>query len=257
MAVRSLDELRAPRSPRVLVWGLCLLCLAGCVQPLAPASGPGYPPLPPGSGRTGSLPVQPTRYVPPAPPIVPPLEPVWGQFLGELHVELIGGLDGRLLTDFAYRDPHGKVWTAPQGSIVNGASIPKAFWSLVGGPWDGAYRQASVIHDVACVRMSEPWPEAHRAFYEACRCGGVDERTAKLMYWAVYHFGPRWQVRMQWQTQPRVIDGRIVTAQVVVAVPERTQSPAPSETLVRQAADYFQQHSPALEDIPFLKLAAE
>ena len=29
-------------------------------------------------------------------------------------------------------------------------------------------------------------------FYEACRPGGVGEQKAKLMYAAVYHFGPKW-----------------------------------------------------------------
>jgi len=29
-------------------------------------------------------------------------------------------------------------------------------------------------------------------FYEACRDGGVGEQKAKLMYAAVYHFGPKW-----------------------------------------------------------------
>ena len=29
-------------------------------------------------------------------------------------------------------------------------------------------------------------------YYEACRCGGVGKIKAKLMYAAVYHFGPRW-----------------------------------------------------------------
>lgn len=29
-------------------------------------------------------------------------------------------------------------------------------------------------------------------FYEACRAGSVGEQKAKLMYAAVYHFGPKW-----------------------------------------------------------------
>ena len=33
----------------------------------------------------------------------------------------------------------------------------------------------------------------HRMFYNASRCGGVGEVRAKVMYAAVFHFGPRWQ----------------------------------------------------------------
>jgi len=54
------------------------------------------------------------------------------------------------------------------------------------------YRNASVVHDVACVQRNKPWQDVHRMFYEACRDGGVGEQKAKLMYAAVYHFGPKW-----------------------------------------------------------------
>jgi len=29
-------------------------------------------------------------------------------------------------------------------------------------------------------------------FYDACLCGGVGETKAKVMYWAVRIFGPKW-----------------------------------------------------------------
>src|SRR5262249_6691012 len=104
--------------------------------------------------------------------------------------------DGRnmqLLERFAYIDPRTKVWEAPPNSVINGASIPPSLWSLVGGPYEGQYGNASVVHDVACAEMKDPWEAVHQMFYEACRCGGVTERKAKSMYAAVYHFGPRWE----------------------------------------------------------------
>lgn len=54
------------------------------------------------------------------------------------------------------------------------------------------YRDASVIHDVACVARTRPWREVHETFYFAMRASGVGEVQAKVMYAAVYHFGPRW-----------------------------------------------------------------
>jgi Protein of unknown function (DUF1353) len=89
-------------------------------------------------------------------------------------------------------DTGGTHWNAPQGALVDGASNPHAFWSVIGGPFEGRYREALVIHDVACEERGRPWKEVHRAFYNAMRCRGVSELQAKIMYYAVYHFGPRW-----------------------------------------------------------------
>ena len=104
--------------------------------------------------------------------------------------------DGRKMTlreDFSYIDPNNRRWVAPAGSVVDGASIPPAFWTFVGGPFEGQYRKASVVHDVGCHTMTATWEDVHRMFYDACVCGGVDEQTAKVLYYAVYHFGPRWE----------------------------------------------------------------
>lgn len=99
----------------------------------------------------------------------------------------------KLLSDFAYVDPRGTEWNAPAGWIIDGASIPQLFWTLVGSPFDGAYRRASVIHDVACDRKSRPWKDVHRTFYYAMRAEGLEPGKAKLMYGVVYALGPRWR----------------------------------------------------------------
>lgn len=154
--------------------------------------------------------------------------------------------DGRNMTiesDFAYIDPRGKRWDAPKGSIVNGASIPRSFWTFIGGPFEGQYRNASVVHDVYCETMSEPSGDVHFMFYEACRCGGVPERKAKLLYYAVSTFGPQWQYLMQSKE-----DGGEVKAQVV----QTTRSPS-AEELERIKA-YFDEHDPDAKDIPYLRI---
>src|SRR5690242_3570669 len=53
----------------------------------------------------------------------------------------------RLIEPFEYIGPDGRRWPVPAGTVVDGASIPQAFWSIIGGPFEGAYRPASVIHD--------------------------------------------------------------------------------------------------------------
>lgn len=118
----------------------------------------------------------------------------FGRFQGDvIALWLTDGRNMRLTQRFAYIDPRGKEWVAPKGSVVNGASIPSSLWSVVGGPFEGQYRHASVIHDVGCEEMTSKWEDVHTMFYEACRCGGVSEARGKLMYYAVYNFGPRWQ----------------------------------------------------------------
>jgi len=99
----------------------------------------------------------------------------------------------RLLAQFGYKDKHAHAWWAQKGDVIDGASIPKAFWSRIGGPYEGRYRNASVVHDMACVRRDQPWKATHRMFYEACLRGGVGSTKAKILYAAVYHFGPRWK----------------------------------------------------------------
>lgn len=69
-------------------------------------------------------------------------------------------------------------------------------WSFIGGPFEGKYRNASVIHDVACDLALRRWEDVHEAFFNAMRAGGVEVIKAKIMYGAVYHFGPRWPVKV-------------------------------------------------------------
>ena len=119
----------------------------------------------------------------------------WGKFPRPPVAELLdNGRELRLLEDFAYIDPHGTVWTAPKDAVVDGASIPQVFWTFTGGPLEGKFRNASIVHDVACDRRAVPSDKVHQMFYEACRCGGVPENEAKLLYAAVYHFGPDWEI---------------------------------------------------------------
>lgn len=104
--------------------------------------------------------------------------------------------DGRkmkLLEDFAYVDASGKRWLAKKGSSIDGASIPRALW-WSGGPYEGTYREASVVHDVYCDEdpKSATWRAVHRMFYDAMLTSGVEQARALVMYGAVFRHGPRW-----------------------------------------------------------------
>ena len=88
----------------------------------------------------------------------------------------------RLLQDFWYEDPTGKRWLAPQGSAIDGASIPQALWSSVGSPYTGNYRRASIVHDMACSDPAISREDADEMFYSACLTGGCSTLQAKLLY---------------------------------------------------------------------------
>ena len=123
-------------------------------------------------------------------------EMTFGHFTGTVKVEWVRSqgqdLRMKLLEDFSYVDPKSKAWTAQKGYETDGASIPKAFWSIVGGPFEGGYREAAVIHDWYCDKKTEPWRDVHRIFYYASRAAGVPEQKAKIMYAAVRIGGPKW-----------------------------------------------------------------
>lgn len=93
-----------------------------------------------------------------------------------------------LAQEFYYVDPKGKKWVAPAGSVINGATIPRELWSIVGSPFVGKYRRASVIHDVAVGEFgdydvsSQERKKADRMFYHACRYDGCSKRFATLLY---------------------------------------------------------------------------
>jgi hypothetical protein len=140
-----------------------------------------------------------------------------GKYVGSVQTEWIeSDRKMRLLAPFTYIDPKGVEWTAPSGWVIDGASIPVFAWSIIGGPYNGKYRNASVIHDVACDQQVQPWEQVHETFYWAMLASGVENWRAKVMYAAVYHFGPRWE--------------RVVT----VSVP-KDQAPAAEQQALAQA----------------------
>ena len=112
--------------------------------------------------------------------------------------------DGRrmvLLRDFTFVEPDGKRWSASAAHVpirdddltIDGATIPPVFWSVVGGPYEGLYRNASIVHDAECTPpFKHRWQDVHRMFYRASRAGGTSEQVAKQLFAAVWHFGRRW-----------------------------------------------------------------
>jgi len=118
----------------------------------------------------------------------------WGSFTGrppQIQLEA-DGRTATLLAPVSFTRPDGTAWPVPAGAWLDGASIPQPFWSLVGGPFEGKYRDGSIVHDHYCIRQAHRWHDTHRMFYEAMRSTGTPAHQAKILYYAVYRFGPRW-----------------------------------------------------------------
>lgn len=89
---------------------------------------------------------------------------------------------------FTFTDPMGTVWTVPAGYSIDGASIPKALWALIGSPYTGDYRRASIVHDKACDDAMKDYNArraADRMFFHACRAGGCSTDESTTLYLGV------------------------------------------------------------------------
>jgi hypothetical protein len=169
----------------------------------------------------------------------------WGYYSGS--PETRWNPDGRsmtLLNELRYTDPQGFVWIAPAGSVVDGASVPRSLWSFMGGPFEGRYRNASVLHDVAYDQHNRPWQDCDRMFYNAMRCSGVGPVEAKTMYYSLYRFGRHWKFSVRRAKPVKV--GRKLVARAEAEYP----SAAPvSRDEIEAARDWIRHASPSVEEI--------
>jgi Protein of unknown function (DUF1353) len=168
----------------------------------------------------------------------------WGYYSGAPEAKWDpNGRDMVLLSELRYTDPQGVVWIAPAGARVDGASIPRSLWSFMGGPFEGKYRNASVLHDVAYEEHNRPPEDCDRMFYNAMRCSGVGAVEAKTMYYALYKFGHHWKFPIRRAKRVKEKELRAASAEVVPkAIPV-------NESEIDQARDWIQSAEPSLEQI--------
>lgn len=204
-----------------------------------------------GIGVAGTLLAIAGGWFDPVRPAHPTEKDEWGRFPTKPKVELLDdGRELRLLEDFAYVDPQGRVWAAKTNSVVDGASIPRPFWAVTGGPLEGEFRNASIVHDVACDAKTEPWEDVHFMFYQACRCGQLPENKAKIIYAAVYHFGPRWDLHTVQEVRLTKDDkGNERKTLVTVHRSKLIPRPAANEETRRKLEKLVTEKNPSLEEL--------
>lgn len=117
-----------------------------------------------------------------------------GVFKNTVKVEWVEGTDRlmMLMEDICYIDKFGVKWNGFKGDLIDGASIPRFFWRVIGSPFVGRYRRASVIHDVYCTKKTRPFKRVHAVFNEMMITDNVPKVKRVLMAKAVKRFGPRW-----------------------------------------------------------------
>ncbi len=121
---------------------------------------------------------------------------VRGKFHGSLKLKPVDdGVHMSVLERFSYTDIDGNSLEAKPGFQTDGASIPRALWTLIGSPFTGKYVKAAVVHDVGCISHKYTWQITHRMFYEAMIDSGVEEDYAKVLYFGVRLGGPRWTLQ--------------------------------------------------------------
>lgn len=169
-----------------------------------------------------------------------------GEFRGRVVVEWIVNSRGvdremRLLEDFEFEDAAGRPWKVPSATVVDGASIPKALWSILDSPFVGSYRRASVVHDYYCQedqRHRATSREVHRMFLDAMLAGGVPFLRAQAMYLGVRWKGPDWD-----HVEVRGSDGR---TELVVQAHSRGEL---TDEDVNDIEKWLRETSPGLEEL--------
>lgn len=162
----------------------------------------------------------------------------YGAFSGPIitkWLEHTGPDRNMLIVDpITFQDKDGTKWHVPKDAIIDGASIPRVFWTFFGPPFVGDYRRASVIHDYFCDTKSKPWEKVHRMFYLAARAGGVSHRKAKSMYAAIRKWGRKWITTVGF-------DGQVQT----VPIP----TPRASEKELAALVRWIDSKEPTLDEI--------
>jgi len=111
-----------------------------------------------------------------------------------------------LAFDFIVRIGPDTALICPAGMRTDGASIPRFFWRLIGGPMTGRYRQAAVVHDggytgdliwrIGGAQIDYDRKAADKLFLRLMAALGVSRWRRTAMYLAVRWFGGKhWAAR--------------------------------------------------------------
>jgi hypothetical protein len=174
----------------------------------------------------------------------------WGYYSG--YPEARWEPDGRsmtLINELRYTDPDGVVWIAPAGSVVDGASIPRSLWTFMGGPFEGKYRNASVLHDVAYDKRDRPWEICDRMFYNAMRCSGVGPVEAGTMYYSLLKFGHHWDAPIKKAKKLSKKERAALQEEETAAATPYPRAEPVDRVSIQQAREWIRSNGPSPDQI--------
>jgi hypothetical protein len=166
-----------------------------------------------------------------------------GRFQGNIILEWVDDspfvATMRLVEKFSFQQANGKTWEVPAQATVDGRFAPPLFTRLMGHPFEGGFRKASIVYDHAVQDMTQPWEEAQRMFYEASIVEGVLPIEAKVMYMLMNAGGTRWaELR---------VDECFGTCHA--SEPSLSWRPLVDDEPVIQLVNWVRQNDPSLEEI--------
>jgi hypothetical protein len=109
-------------------------------------------------------------------------------YLPPIKVSMDASIDKFITLEPAIYEIRGDVFTVPESFIYDGASIPRVFWSLIGGKFHPDFQQGARLHDFM-YRYTLGRKKADYYFFLILKHEGVNYAKAWLMYKFVRCFG--------------------------------------------------------------------
>ncbi len=116
-------------------------------------------------------------------------------FIGHLRLEPSDSDPTQLAVaskHFSFFDENGVEWKASTGELTGGAHIPWYFKPIIGYSFQEPYLSAATLHNIYCRNKTRSWRDTDAMFLSAMLVSGVNPVKARLMWSAVYVFGPHW-----------------------------------------------------------------
>ena len=98
----------------------------------------------------------------------------------KLTISPNGNYNYKVVQDYVF-ESLGQVYTIPEGFITDGASIPRIFWGVFGGPFCPKNLEASVQHDFL-IYIGVDGSQRDLQFYSTLVDNNTDKWKARLMY---------------------------------------------------------------------------
>jgi len=112
-----------------------------------------------------------------------------GYFIGKLNLEQDGSKYWKTTKELIYVTTLENRITIPVGFETDGASIPRALWSVIGHPFNGKHVRAATLHDYLYRTQKFSKAKCDKLFLEAMDADDVSWLRRHLMYWGVKFFG--------------------------------------------------------------------